>query len=40
MTINNEIRHEKLRYDINKEAEKTSALSSGKTDKCEYLTAD
>ena len=29
MTINDQIRDEKLQYDINREAAKTSALSSG-----------
>ena len=38
MTIDNQIRDEKLQYDINIEAAKTSALSSGKIDKYEYLT--
>ena len=38
MTINNQIRDEKLQYDINREAAKISALSSGKTHKYEYLT--
>ena len=33
MTIDNQIRDEKLQYDINKEADKISALSSGKIDK-------
>ena len=37
MTINDQIRDEKLQYDINREAAKTSALSSGKIDKYEYL---
>ena len=36
MTINHEIRDEKLKYDIDGEAVKMSALSSGKIDKCEY----
>ena len=36
MTINDQIRDEKLRYDINKEAAKISALSSGKIHKYEY----
>ena len=31
---------EKLQYDINREAAKISALSSGKIDKYEYLTGD
>ena len=38
MTIDNQIRDKKLQYDINREAEKISALSSGKIDKYEYLT--
>ena len=38
MTINDQIRDEKLQYDINREAAKISALSSGKIDKYEYLT--
>ena len=38
MKINDQIKDEKLQYDINKEAAKISALSSGKIDKFEYLT--
>ena len=38
MTINDQIRDEKLQYDINREAAKISALSSGKIDKYEYLS--
>ena len=38
MTINDQIRDEKPQYDINKEAAKISALSSGKLHKYEYLT--
>ena len=38
MAINDQIRDEKLRYDINREAAKISALSSGKIHKYEYLT--
>ena len=38
MTINDQIRDEKLQYDINREAAKISALSSGKIRKYEYLT--
>ena len=38
MIIDHKIRDEKLQYDINKEAAKTSALSSGKIDKYKYLT--
>ena len=34
------IRDEKLQYDINREATKLSALSSGKNDKYEYLTVN
>ena len=33
MTIEDQIRDEKLQYDINREASKISALSSGKIDK-------
>ena len=32
MTIDDKIRDEKLQYDINREAAKRSALSSGKSD--------
>ena len=38
MTIADQIRDEKLQYDINMEAAKISALSSDKIDKYEYLT--
>ena len=38
MTIEDQIRDEKLRYDINRDAAKISSLSSGKIDKYEYLT--
>ena len=38
MTINDQIRDEKLQYDINREAAKISALSSSKIHKYEYLT--
>ena len=38
MTINDQIRDEKLQYDISREAAKISALSSGKIHKYEYLT--
>ena len=38
MTINDQIRNEKLQYDINREAAKILALSSGKIHKYEYLT--
>ena len=40
MTINDQIRNEQLQYDINREAAKISALSSGKSHKCEYLTGE
>ena len=40
MTINDQIRDEKLQYDINREAAKISALSLGKIHKCEYLTGE
>ena len=40
MTINDQIRNEKLRHDINREAAKISALSSGKIHKYEYLTGE
>ena len=40
MTTEDQIRDEKLQYDINREAAKIPALSSGKTDKYEYLTAE
>ena len=40
MTIDDNIRDEKLQYDINREAVKISALSPGKIDKYEYLTGE
>ena len=40
MAINDQIRDEKLQYDINREAAKISALSSGKIQKYEYLTGE
>ena len=40
MTIDDKNRDEKLQYDINKEAAKISALSSGKIDKYQYLTGE
>ena len=40
MTINDQIRDEKLQYDINREAAKISALSSGKICKYEHLTGE
>ena len=38
MTIDDQIRDEKLQYDINRKAAEISALSSGKIDQYEYLT--
>ena len=38
MTIDDNIIDEKTQHDINREAAKTSALSSGNIDKYEYLT--
>ena len=38
MTIDDKIRDEKLKYNINREAAKILALSSGKINKYEYLT--
>ena len=40
MTLEDQVRDEKLRYDINREAAKISALSSGKTAKYEYFTGE
>ena len=40
MTIEDQIRNENLQYDINRETEKISTLSSGKTDKYEHLTGE
>ena len=40
MTIEDKIKDEKLQYDINREAAKISALSSGKIDKYEYFTGE
>ena len=40
MTINDQIRDEKLRYDINREAAKISALSSKEVNKYEYLPGE
>ena len=40
MTVNDQIKDEKLQYNINREAVKTSALSSGKLHKYEYLTGE
>ena len=40
MTINDQIRYEKLQYDINRQTSKISALSSGNIQKYEYLTGE
>ena len=40
MTINDQIRDEKIQYDINREAAKISALSSGEIRKYEFLTGE
>ena len=40
MTISDQIRDEKLQYDINRKAAEISALSSGKIKKYEYLTGN
>ena len=40
MTIDDKIRDKQLQYNINKEASKTSALLSVKTDKYEYVTGE
>ena len=40
MTINDQIKDEKLQYDINRETAKISALLSGKLRKYEYLTGE
>ena len=40
MTIEDQIKDEKLQYDIKRETAKISALSSGKIDKYEYLTGE
>ena len=40
MTISDKIRDEKLQHNINREAGKIPALSSGKIHKYEYLTGE
>ena len=40
MTIDDQIRDEKLQYDIDREAAKISAFSSNKIEKYEYLTGE
>ena len=40
MTIDDQIKDEKLQYDINRESANITALSSSKIDKYEYLTGE
>ena len=40
MTIDDKIKDQKLQSNINREATKMSALSSGKLDKYEYVTGE
>ena len=40
MTIDDQIKDEKIQYDINRKTARISALSSGKIDKYEYLTGE
>ena len=40
VAIEDQIKDEKLQYNINRKAAKISALSSGKLDKYEYLTGE
>ena len=40
MTIKDEIKDQKLQYDINRQATKISAILSGKIDKYEFLTGE
>ena len=40
MSIDDQIKDEKLQYNINREAAKISALSSGEIRKYEYLTGE
>ena len=40
MTIDDQIKDEKIQYNINREADKISALSSGKIYKNEFLTGE
>ena len=40
MTIDDQIKDERIQYDINREAANISALTSGKIDKYEYLTGE
>ena len=40
MTIDDQIKDDKLQYDINRKATKISVLSSGKINKYKYLTGE
>ena len=40
MTSDDQIKDDKLQYDINRKATKISALSSGKINKYKYLTGE
>ena len=40
MTIHDQIKNEKMQYDINREVAKMSALSSGQINKYDYLTGE
>ena len=40
MTVDEGISNEKLQHNINREKAKISTLSSGKIDKCDYLTGE
>ena len=40
MTIDDQIKDDKLQYDINRKATKISALSSGKINKYKYLKGE
>ena len=40
MTVDDQIKDEKLQYNINREVAKLSPLSSGKIHKYEYLTGE
>ena len=40
MTIDDQIKDEKVQYDINRQAAKKSALSSDKIEKYEYLAGE
>ena len=40
MTIHDQIKNEKMQYDINREVAKMSALSSGEINKYDYLIGE